>query len=181
MEADNRLKFTPKDAGEIFGRFESSITSFCSSVLCQGDVEILVSGFIGKNPLLIRASIEGKQPSLKVVHGIDAVGEGAHASLMMLTYRGYDPLNVQRDHASYLIYEAKKFSENVSSVGPKTLIKIHLPLSRSGFQFGVDRLAADEYNWRDLRPEAIGYLEGIRKKSFLQPIEEFYFPDTSFC
>src|SRR6266699_5346900 len=81
-------------------------------------------------PIIFEVSICRKRAHVKLKDDVDAIGEGCYASLTMLRYRGYEPLNIKPFHAAYLLYEAKKFSESVSSVGPKTRMKFHFPMSQ---------------------------------------------------
>ncbi len=183
VENDQRERQIPKDADEVVTRFESSVHGFTSSRLCTGDACVLVTGFLGKNPLLLKISIEDKVGSVDVVHDLDAIGEGAFAALTLLRYRGYDPLNTPLNVAAYLLYEAKRFSECVGSVGPKTRLKIHRPLDHPGFMSAMEILEgaipADQYNWRDISPEEIAQLENVRAKAFLQQIPDFAFSEDA--
>ena len=181
IEQDQLDKCFPDTADEVLERISASSDKFCASALCPPNTaaQILVSGFIGKNPLLLSVLVDNKAASVNIRHDQDAIGEGDFAALMMLRYRAYDPLNASLEEASYLIYESKKFSENVSSVGPRTNIKIHLPLRRPGFQFSEERRAAEEYNWYDLSEETMRVLEEKRKQFFLQPVERFDIPDSA--
>lgn len=177
IERDQRGNPPPDDLAEVRNRLQASADFFASSALYDGDVNVIVSGFIRKKPHLLRVAIEDGLPSVKVVHDMDAIGEGAHASLMMLTYRGYDALNSSITRACYVIYEAKKFSENLSSVGPKTRIKIHLPV-RADLEPPAGRLAVDQTGGFNVTAEAMARLEEMRQRFFLQPVEDFEFPTT---
>lgn len=169
----------PENADDAVTRFQRYAEAFSKSVLCTGNASVLVTGFIQERyPLLINVKIEDRQVIATIAHDLEVIGEGCYAALTMLKYRGYDPLGTPFPRASYLVYEAKRFSENVSSVGPITRMKVHLPLKWEP----LDRKARfiqhpeeETYEWRDFSPEALEQLEELRKKSFLQPVPDFSF------
>ena len=169
IENDHRKLFVYKDAEELLARLQSFAERFSLSALCTGRVEVLVTAFVEHNPVMFRGDIRPKRSNVKFVHDCEAIGEGSHPCLMLLRHRGYDPVNTDLFRAAYMIYEAKRFSESISSVGPKTRMTIHRPM------WGLNHLAADDYNYLDLNDSAIQQLEAKRKQFFLQPVTDFRF------
>jgi hypothetical protein len=143
---------------------DQPVSAFRDSRLLTGAVEIIVTGFIRDEPIMLKARIDSdRQSSVDVAQDIELAGEGEYAAKTLLKWRDYDPLNTPRDAALYLIYEAKKFSENVSSVGPVTRIKLHLSCRPPGPE-------PNQYAWLDADARFITELESQRKKLFIQPI-----------
>jgi hypothetical protein len=154
------LATTPQEFTE---GIESPVQEFCKSPLCQKNATILVTGFLQDVPIMVRVEVDdNRTSSVAVSHDYDATGEGAYASITLLKWRGYDPLNATKEMAAYLLYEAKRFSESVASVGPKTRIKLHLSCGPS--------TEKNQYSWLDFDDEKLSVLEAYRKRFFIQPI-----------
>ena len=175
LESHERKLFMFSNTEELLERTQAAMGRFSESSLCKAKVDIVLTGFVGHVPVMLRGEVAPNESSVGVSHDFDAIGEGSFASLMMLRHRGYDALNIGLERAVYTIYEAKKFSESVSSVGPKTRITLHWPMPHPGIQWGEDHLAADDYNYRDLNESAIAQLEGLRRRFFIQAIGDFKF------
>lgn len=172
IEEDQRQLFVHKTPEDLLSRIRKSMNAFSASILCSGRVEILVTGFVDHVPIMIRGELEPGKWSANTTHDLDAIGEGSFASLMMLRHRAYDPVNISMEHALYTVYEAKRFSESVSSVGPKTRLTLHWPMPHPGFQSSVNHLEADDYHYRDLNDAGIAQLEEWRQRFFIQRVGE---------
>jgi hypothetical protein len=107
---------------------DESVRAFCSSILCHDDsaCEVIITSFIEKEPVMVYVRIDPqRQHAVRTYHDCLVIGEGSQAASMLLKYRGYNPLRISVPQASYLIYEAKRFSECIASVGPVTRMRIH--------------------------------------------------------
>ena len=163
----------PTDRAEIFGRIESVSSSFASSVLCKKPSELIVTGSIGTDPMMIHVDVQPKKKAkLEIAPDFIAIGEGAYAASLMLKYRLYNEMR-SIPEACYFAYEAKHFSEKVSSVGSGTVLTVHAPLASDD----PTRLAAVYVNETGFR-----HLDSLLTRHSIQPamglIEPF--PDSFF-
>jgi hypothetical protein len=154
----------PTDLAELFMSIHGSCDSFASSPMCKPETssQVLITGFIDGDPVMLMASVCDRQVHVDPLHDIDAVGEGWNAAGMLIKHRGYHPLSLDFSRACYVIYEAKRFSESIDSVGPLTRMRLHLSKNDAG---------RDEYNWRDFSADALTRLESLRSSFFLQPFQ----------
>ena len=173
----------PASPSEALSRIRSLSEDFAKTPLCRlgptDRAEILVSGFIGKNHLMLRGSIDASRTvELQIAHDFDAVGEGEQAALIMLRNRQYDPFNQSFASACYLVYEAKRFAETVGSVGPKTRIAIHRPLMYppNFVRLPEGQIEGDQYAVIDINDEGLAQLEAARHELFvMRPVDGFSF------
>ena len=163
VERDLMAGGLPRDLGSLADTLKKSADRFSSSseILCPPGklCELIVTGFISGSPVMLNMGVDDRQASVSVRHDVDVVGDGAFAAQLILKHRGYDPLTTEFHAACYCIYEAKKFSESIDSVGPATRMRFHL---------SVDCPAKDQYGYYDLSPLGIECLEAQRNKLFLQ-------------
>lgn len=164
LEKDILAGPMPQTKADLAQRIEKSVTLFSGSALCQNRVgcEAIITGFIKKESVMMRVGIQNRKPTFIFAHDRDEIGEGAFAATMMLKHRGYDPLNMDLATACYLVYEAKKFSETVDSVG--TWLKIHTR--------GDNPPAPNEHCYMDINSRGLKQLEEWRRKLFLQSVGE---------
>ena len=115
------------DALHMFGKSCESFKKtpfFTQSITC----DLIIGGFIGRDPMLISAGIRDGNAYANVSGDTAIVGSGAVVAQTILNIRDYSHA-IDPRKAVYIIYEAKKLSETVVSVGPKTWIEIHRPVS----------------------------------------------------
>jgi hypothetical protein len=131
VERDMKAASAPIGKSELIDAVTGSLARFSSSNLCSKNTlcEAIITGFFGQEPVILRAAIKNRRASLALCFGRDEIGEGAFAARLLLHHRAYDPLNVDLPVACYLVYEAKRFSETVDSVGPLTWLKVHIPIT----------------------------------------------------
>jgi len=164
LEAHMQRGDKPKTRAEAFDTVKGCVTAFCASSLCPEKVipsECLITGFIDKIPMIIWVRIDDKIPTVEIRFDYSAIGEGSLLAESIMKHRGYDVLNADLPTACYLVYEAKRFSESVDSVGPKTWLKIHAPVSKADEQ---DHRA---YMTMDITAGGLGELDKWRKRFFL--------------
>jgi len=175
IEQDMLRAEHPSNKSDLLNRISDSANRFAASILCPDSqrCEMLITGFLqGEAPIMLNLSIDDRKPSLVQTHDLDAIGEGAFSALLMLKHRGFDPLSLDFERACYSIYEAKKFSESVESVGPLTRIRFHLPCREP---------AANQYQFVHLKRESFAALEAHRQRLFLQPVQGIdTFPDNFY-
>lgn len=116
----------PKNKGEALKRIREFCVSYKQSPLYDGSTfAVIVSGFPGGKPALFCVRSEPHDITVESGIGVEAVGSGAFYAKAILNLRSYDFLNADLATATYSAYEAKKFSETESNVGPRTWLKIH--------------------------------------------------------
>jgi len=84
--------------------------------------EVLVAGFIGGDPIILHLASNGfveTQPYC-------AIGEGSNIVTVMMNQRNCSPTNAV-EQVAYIVYEAKRCSERVGSVGKDTTLAIQYP------------------------------------------------------
>jgi 20S proteasome alpha/beta subunit len=110
-------------------------------------VELIVGGFVSGQPMLMEVGYRDGYGYAEIQTDQASVGSGSAIAKMMMNQRKLNPLtNVQC--GMYIAYEAKRFSESASSVGPGTYISLHLPANQSvreGF-VNVIQIRGDELN-----------------------------------
>lgn len=84
--------------------------------------ELIVSGFVSSVPVLITVQADEKgHLSVAQQTSFAAIGSGASIASVILSCREYQyPISIQ--NATYLVYEAKRWSEKASGVGPLTML-----------------------------------------------------------
>ncbi len=157
----------PPTKADLVQSVKASADHFSQSALCPSRVgcELIITGFIGDDPIIVKAAIANRRAAVSVSHDREEVGEGAFAARTLLHHRGYDPLNLDLARACYYVYEAKKFSETVDSVGPLTWLKVHA----KGDGDTADPLRRCEM---DISDQGMRELEEWRQKFFLQSTAE---------
>lgn len=161
-----KTKPFPETASDLFGNLAQAAEAFCDSVLCSPEKEcaILVTGFLTPgDPMMAVVRVNDRVPTVERKFDRELIGEGMYPASLMLDVRGYDPLNTDIERACYIVYEAKRFSESVLSVGPGTRMKIHIPT--------VEKPTTEEHRFVDILPQGIAKFEEDRKRFFVQAIE----------
>lgn len=128
-------------------------------------LEFVVTGFAGSNAMMLYAQIVGEYTKVFEVPTYMAIGSGGEAAKAMLSHRGYRG-NLEKEQALYLVYEAKKFSENSDGVGPKTQMLIHGPLEGLARHMSPQAELCANY----VSPGALVHLETLRQKFFIPSI-----------
>jgi hypothetical protein len=118
----------PTTSPQIFSSVKRSAEQFRLSELCpkDGECTLLVTGFIDNKPVLIHVNITKHESRLLACKGVVAIGEGATVATSILNLRNFGGFN-QVEQALYSVYEAKVYSETVTSVGPGTFMMIQFP------------------------------------------------------
>jgi hypothetical protein len=167
MARDVQNSREPESKDEIFQTIRDSVARFAALEICPPDVEVetIVTGFISMEPIMFKAGIKNKVPCVSVSHHRAEIGEGAFPASMILNHRGHDPLNTDLPLACYLVYEAKKFSETVDSVGLQTWLKVQTIDDHSGPQEGPASMSA---TCVDINEAGLQQCEEWRQSYFLQ-------------
>jgi 20S proteasome alpha/beta subunit len=156
---------------------QRAATAFATSVLCPQSVrcELLITGFIDDEPIMLLVWIDDKVAWTKLVHDFYAIGEGHAAALYILKHRKQNPLRSTLEETVYHVYEAKKFSEIIKTVGQTTRLAIHSALSEQ---------QATQDKWKlalfTLTAKGETRLEECRLRFGLQPINIEPFPGDCF-
>jgi hypothetical protein len=152
---------------KAWARIRESAVAFASSERCERNAycQLLITGFVGKaEPVMLDVLLHKKKATIGVVHDIHAIGEGGQAALLMFRQRPYNPLSVTAQEAIYRLYEAKRFSEVVTSVGHSTRITLHAPTRLGG--------KIDEACFNDLSEAGLRRLEELRLNYSIQPMDK---------
>jgi hypothetical protein len=167
VEVDFAENGQPKTKVDLLERITSVTSGFAASILCPhaAECELLITGFIGKLPVILRVYIHDKQVVCELVYDQWTIGTGSTAAQYMLRHRGHNPLRTGVAETCYLLYEAKRFSEIVNSVGPSTRLMIHRPAPKD---FKGDK---SEVCICTLSEADISALEQARVKFGLQSID----------
>ena len=90
-------------------------------------IDILVCGFIGLEPLIAKLSVgDFPEPSITFSATYQSVGSGSTIAEVFLNIRNCKP-NESLGRTLYCVYEAKKYSEKNSGVGPDTVLLVLFP------------------------------------------------------
>jgi 20S proteasome alpha/beta subunit len=82
--------------------------------------ELLITGFIGEEPIIVPVVFNEKgKLAVAVSSTFSAIGSGANIATVLLNCRNY-AAHEGYEKATYMVYEAKRFSEKAEGVGPKT-------------------------------------------------------------
>lgn len=117
----------PGDRLKMFELIEGVTAGFVASPICNKDFEtsLTVTGFIDGEPLILSVWIHtGGTHEVCIHQEIACTGEGGFAASLLLKHRSYNP-RMGVEEACFCLYEAKRFSEIVGSVGPRTVISVH--------------------------------------------------------
>ena len=155
----------PTEREEPFTIIKQATSDFQSSPFCTAShrVDLIVGGFIGEEPMLMYTGYADGQPYTALSGDMAVIGSGSSIATAFLKIRKYGPMSSVR-RALYIAYEAKKYSENAPSVGPKTALAVLFPS-------GKTRTFGHKYNDR---------LEESRRKFGLQPIDLGALPDPRY-
>jgi hypothetical protein len=139
---------------------------FAKSPLYQkGITEIIVAGFIGPSPVIATVYVgasDSDPARVDFFPSFKAIGSGSTIANVFMNIRGCSP-HADIGRAMYIVYEAKKYSENNVGVSPQTkmLVLSPSPQPDSADAFGV--LVPDD--------EILTNLEEMRGSFGLQPIK----------
>ncbi len=110
-----------------------------ATTMYEAGCELLVTGFIAEEPIIVYA--ESACSTVSVTRSYRAIGEGGQIATIILNIRGCHP-GLDSSMASYYLYEAKRFSESVASVGKGTVMALHRPAPEArGDQFAIKILS----------------------------------------
>jgi hypothetical protein len=147
----------------------ASAAQFAGSSLCvaRDSCELILTGFTpaldGRMaPVILYVSLYKKKSQAQIAYDVCAIGEGARASALMLKQRKHDPIRSTFEETCYMVYEAKRFSEVIDSVGPLTRMFIH---ADAGSQKEKDVCC-----FQHVTEEGIDKLAALRKELFLWPV-----------
>jgi hypothetical protein len=132
----------------------------------DGIYELLISGFSGADPRILVVSVREGQPRIEMRHGFGCIGEASTVTNVLFSLREYAP-DMDSCYVSYLVYEAKRASEKVGSVGKYTVMMLQEP--------GGDRDGAKLIFISD---EGLANLENIYRGLWKRPLFEVDFPDS---
>ena len=123
-----RSQGAPSKLEVLYRTVKDATAGFKSSPFCgDATVDLIVGGFIGREPILMTTGFYKKEPYTDSVHEIAVVGSGAQIAESFLRVRGYNANTVSWRVGAYFAYEAKKYSENAPSVGKQTCFDVFVP------------------------------------------------------
>ncbi len=151
----------PLNKAELCTRISDAASEFAASVLCDKSAtcELLLTGFIGLDPALLHIRLHKARVKVSLVYDCFAIGSGAYPAQLMLKHRSYNHVR-NIDEACYAVYEAKRFSEVMSSVGPATVMVV---------QRHCENALENEIRASRIDEKAIDKLEELRKQLCLRP------------
>ncbi len=151
---------------------KTSANAFMKSPLYRKHpAEIIVTGFIGDTAVIASVRIEEPEPVIDFAPAFRAIGSGGTIAEVFLNIRdctGRDSLA----RTLYAVYEAKKYSEKSSSVGPETILYALAPLPS-----GSDKESAMACSLDDAE---ILKLEEMRRQCGLKKIVQLPFALPQF-
>jgi hypothetical protein len=126
-------------------------------------VEIIVTGFIGKLPVIAVLGLSDSDTPTIIFHPSYAtVGSGSQIAGTFLNIRDCKP-DDELERAVYVVYEAKKYSEKASGVGPETAMGVMAPMPLGS--------RPDQIMILEFSDSACEELEGYRTKNGIQKLE----------
>jgi hypothetical protein len=107
---------------------DRAIKEFRDSPLCTpGCCELTVTGFVGTEAVIALVRDDDKKKlSVSLTESFTAIGSGASVATVILNCRQYDRSQTSQN-AAYMVYEAKRWSEQAAGVGPYTFLLVHSP------------------------------------------------------
>lgn len=105
-----------------------AVGEFRDSPLCTpGCCHLIVTGFVGGKPVIaVIQDNEKRRLSVRLAESFAVIGSGSTIATVILNCRQYHWSNFA-ENAVYMVYEAKRWSEQSSGVGPYTVVLIHSP------------------------------------------------------
>ncbi len=89
--------------------------------------QLLISGFEGKEPHILSVSIfDGGKEQIELREPFGSIGSGFGVADILLSLRECRP-DMPLPYVAYLVYEAKRSSEKLGSVGTFTTLSVHSP------------------------------------------------------
>ena len=128
--------------------------------------EFILCGMPDRTPFIVETRRDG---STRVREGFAVIGAGAYLAQAALMNRGLGAVSPLA-HATYCVYEAKRYAENEVSVGKSTNLYIIdednnlLDLSHEGLE-----LLAKEFQKRG--PQSLGGLKALPRRLFWTPAD----------
>lgn len=123
-----RSQGAPSKFDILYRTVKDATAGFKSSPFCgDATVDLIIGGFIGAEPILMKTGFYKKEPYADSVHEMAVVGSGAQIAESFLRVRGYNAHTVPWRVGAYFAYEAKKYSENARGVGQQTCFDIFVP------------------------------------------------------
>jgi hypothetical protein len=125
--------------------------------------EVLLCGYIGDppSPLILKGLVKGKKVTLESVPTFAVIGSRGYIAQIFLGQRDCKPTD-SLERAAYIVYEAKRYSERASGVGPGTIIGALSPTPR-----GARGLPSYKALFS---PHALAFLEAKYRELGLQPV-----------
>jgi hypothetical protein len=131
-------------------------------------IEIMVCGFAGNVPTIASVSVgRASSPTVEFYQTFHASGSGAIIAEVFMNLRDLSP-RFSIDHAAYIVYEAKRYSEKNPGVGPQTVLLAMRPRTVNA--------GADEFGIYALDVGAMKEMEEARVRYGVKEIEEI--PDS---
>lgn len=147
---------------KVFTTVKQATSDFQSSPFCEAShrVDLIVGGFSERLAMLMYTGYDGTGPYTSLCTDMAVIGSGAQIASAILRLRKYGPRAPEKK-ILYLAYEAKRYSENAPSVGPKTALAVIRPNGRA-------KTFPNSY---------YSGLEECRKRFGIQPIDLTALPD----
>ena len=156
----------PQSKADLHRTIEAATKDFTSSPFFnKSHVELLICGFVEDCAVIATIGAGGpyKIPSIGYSSSFAVAGSGTAIANLFLNLRKCVPGD-SLARALYCAYEGKKYSENVSTVGPETALIVIGPTPEDVFE--------DVFSYIVIGPEKQQELESFRLRYGLQTITE---------
>ena len=155
---------------------ESALKAFRQSRLYSSDTQLIVSGFVRGSTLLLNVSGDSNGELVVTPAPVfTAIGEGFPIAFGMLNYRQVTE-SMPIEQVTYCVYEAKRISEQVGSVGPFTVLiwqapgESTMPISKANLaMLTAVSLSGLETLYRRIGPQPLPNFEKFPPEFFAQP------------
>jgi hypothetical protein len=121
-------KGPPADREKLYDLLKRAGKSYLKSSLnSKLQIDLIIAGFIGGKQCIATLSVsDSADPTVFLAPAYKAVGSGGSIAEMFLNIRDCNPEDPLA-RVRYVVYEAKKYSEKASGVGPETKLTVIAP------------------------------------------------------
>jgi hypothetical protein len=129
LKAEFLAHGSPFDKASLYEMLSAVGKNFIAGPLYRKgkSAEIAVCGFLGNNPMIAVLGVgNGNSPHIDFKHSFAAIGTGQPIAETFLNIRDCKPQD-SVERISYVVYEAKKYSEKAAGVGPETHLVMIAP------------------------------------------------------
>jgi hypothetical protein len=164
IKSELRTKGPPADMPKFHRMLTRIAKAYVKSPLnAKALIDVIVAGFIGREAIIATLSVSvSDEITVLFAPSYKAVGSGASIAETFLNIRDCKPQD-ELERTAYVVYEAKKYSEKASGVGPETRMKVLAPLPPGAL--------AGQFMFIDIPDAGYAQLEEYRVKNGIQKIE----------